>query len=96
VNPAPIDTLIWSEIGSLLTSLWIVVLLIVIFATNMLIGHNLIPSLVASEDIPRISQKARPVFYALAIMSFGLAMYFLSRVVELAGVLRLFYADYWI
>jgi hypothetical protein len=41
-------------------------------------------------------QKTRPAFYALAILAFALAMFFLSRVVDLAGVLRDFWPDYWI
>ena len=96
MDPAPIGSSEWSEIGRLLTDLWIVVLFIVLFATNMLFGHNFIPSLVASGHIQRSWQKARAPFYALAVVSFGLALFFLSRVVDFAGVLRDFWSDYWI
>ena len=96
MDPAPIDSAMWNEIGSTLSFLWLVVLFVVLFATNMILGHNLIPSLVASRHIPDKMQKARPIFYALALASFGLALFFLSEVVDSAGVLRLFWADYWI
>ena len=96
MDPAPIGSVEWSSIGSLLTNLWLVVLFIVIFATNMILGHNLIPSFVASRHIPGDWQKTRPAFYALALASFGVALYFLAKVVDAAGVLRLFWADYWI
>ena len=80
----------------MLTSLWAVVAFIIIFATNMILGHNLIPSMVASRHIPDTWQKTRPAFYALAIISFALAIFFVYRVVDLAGVLRDFWPDYWI
>lgn len=96
MDPSAIGSAQWSEIGSLLTNLWVVVLLIVLFATNMLIGHNFLPSLVASHHLPPTVQRTRPVFYALALACFGLALFFLSRVVDIAGVLRAFWPDYWI
>ena len=96
MDPSALSNAEWREIGALLTNLWVVVLLIVLFAANMLIGHNGVPSLVASQHLPRTWQRVRPVFYAMAIVSFGLAIFFLGRVVDLAGVLRQFWADYWI
>ena len=96
MDPSAITSPLWDDIGKLLISLWAVVLLIVLFATNMLIGHNFLPSLLATRDVPQSFQKTRPAFYALALICFGGAMYFLSRVVDFAGVLRGFWADYWI
>ena len=96
MDPASIGSTEWSEIGSLLTNLWVVVLFIVLVATNMLLGHNFIPSLVASRHVPDSLQKVRPAFYLLALVCFGLALFFLARVVDDAGVLRRFWADYWI
>ena len=96
MDPAALGSPEWSEIGKLLTNLWLVVLFVVLFATNMLFGHNLIPSLVATRDIPDNLQKTRPVFYALALVCFALALFFLSQVVDDSGVIRRFWADYWI
>ena len=96
MDPATIGSLEWSEIGKLLTGLWIVVLFIVLFATNMLLAHNFIPSLVASGHLQNSLQKTRVVLYALALVCFGLAIFFLSGVVDSAGVLRDLFPDYWI
>lgn len=96
MDPAPLTTAEWRELGALLTNLWIVVAFVVFFAANMILGHMCIPSLVESRHIPDRWQKTRPVFYALAIISFILALVFLARVVDFAGVLRSFWADYWI
>ena len=56
----------------------------------------MIPSLVASKDIPAIVNKTRPVFYLLAVVCFVIAMLFLSAVINEADVLRRFWEDYWI
>lgn len=91
MDPAAIDAQIWSEIGSLLRNLWLVVLFVILFAANMLIGHNFIPSFYASGHISNTWQKARLIFYAGAIISILLAVYFLIQVIDRAGVLR----DFW-
>ena len=96
MEPAPLGAFEWSEIGKLLTSLWFMVLFIVLFAASMLIGHNSIPSLVASGHLARSWEKARVPIYAVTFTCFGLAMFFLVQVVDLAGVLRRFWEDYWI
>ena len=96
MDPAALGSSQWSEIGKMLTSLWAVALFVVLFAANMLLGHNLIPSMVASRHIPESWQRVRPVFYALAILSFVLAVFFIYRVVDFAGVLRDFWPNYWI
>ena len=96
MDPSPISSAQWSEIGKLLTSLWLMVAFVILFATNMIIGHNAIPSLVASQHLPVSTRKLMPIFYGLAVASFTAAMFFLSRAVDFAGVLRGFWADYWI
>ena len=96
MDPAPLTTAEWSELGALLTNLWIVVAFVVLFAATMIVGHICIPSLVESRHIPDRWDRTRPIFYAVAILSFVLAMVFLARVVDYAGVLRQFWDVYWI
>ena len=96
MDPASIGTPQWTEISSLLIDLWVVVLFVILVAANMLLGHNFIPSLVASGHLPEKVQKTRAAFYGLALIFFGLAIFFLARVVDRASVLRDFWADYWI
>lgn len=96
MDPAALANYEWTEIGKLLTNLWIMVGLIVFFATNLIIGHIFIPSLVASSHIPNIAEKSRPAFYAMAILSFAAATYVLFQVIDLSDVLSRIYDDYWI
>ncbi len=96
MDPTALGPSEWSEVSKLLINLWFVVLFVVIFATNMLLGHNFIPSLVASGHVPASLQRVRPLFYALAIASFCAAIYFLVQVIDYAGVLRRIYESFWI
>ena len=96
IDPRVIGLESWSELGQLLRSLWLAVLFIVLFASNMILGHIMIPSFLTSGHIPDSFRKARPPLYGLATVSFVLAMFFLARAVDYAGVLRNFWPDYWI
>ena len=86
----------WSDIGKLLTYMWIVVALVASFATNMLVGHALIPSLVGTFHLPAFLQRTRPIFYGAAVLSLGLAVFMLVQVIGLSDVLERFWDDYWI
>ncbi len=96
LDPGTISPASWSELGNLLRSVWLAVLFIVLFASNMLLGHNMLPSFIASGHLGTGWQKARPVLYTGAIISFGLAIFFIGRAANFAGVLRNFWPDYWI
>ena len=96
MDPAGLANFEWTEIGKLLINLWIMFGLILFAAGNMLIGHVFIPSLVASYHLPRFLQKTRPLFYAATVVSVGLVIFVLYRVIELADVLARFWEDYWI
>ena len=96
MDPLPLGPVQWSEIGKLIVTLWIVVLFIVLLAANIIVGHNFIPSFVMSGHLSSSWHKARLVFYAFAIISFGLMLFFLSRVIDLAGVLVDVWDSYWI
>ena len=96
MDPASIGAPEWKEIYSLLTNLWIVVAFTVLFAANMIIGHNVLPSHLAAKDIPQSFQKIRVGFYTVAVVSIGLALFFFVRVVDLADVIQDFWNEYWI
>jgi hypothetical protein len=96
VDPEPLLNAQWSELGNLLTNIWIMVIFIVFFALNMLIANNWLTSLTETRHIPPSLRRLRPGFYVVSIASFGCAMYFLSRAVDHAGVLRDFWPNYWI
>ena len=84
MDPAHLGPAEWAEIGKLVTNLWFMVGMIVLFATNMLIGHVFVPSLVASRHLPDSCSRVRGVFYALAIISFAVFVFFLIRAIDVA------------
>ena len=97
MDPAPIGALEWKEIYNLLTNLWMVVAFTVLFAANMIIGHIIIPSHIATKDIPEnLFQKVRVGLYTVALLSIGLALFFFIRVVDLADVIQDFWSESWI
>ena len=97
MDPEAIGLSTWSEIGKTLTNLWLVVLFTVLVAGNLLVAHNLVPSFVASRHVAADARKAGVAFYLLAIISLGLALFFLARVIGLANdTLRLFWESFWI
>ena len=77
--------------------------MIVLFATNMLIGHVFVPSLVASRHLPDSCSRVRGVFYALAMISFAAFVFFLIRAIDVAvlsndgnGVIDRIFPKFWI
>ncbi|MCI0438827.1 MAG: hypothetical protein L0177_06805 [Chloroflexi bacterium] len=97
MDPNAITPDIWANIGGVLSTLWLVVLSIVLFATCMLLGHNLLPSFIASGHVPEKYQRTRVGFYALAIIFFIAALVFLGMVVgEANTTIRMFFERFWI
>jgi hypothetical protein len=96
MDPVALGPAQWSDLSKLLISLWCVAGFVVLFAANMLVGHIFIPSLVGSFHLPSIAQRARPVFYAIGLISIAGAAYELVLVIDLADVLETFWSDYWI
>lgn len=96
MEPAPLGAVHWSELGSMLFAMWMVVIFVVLFAANMIVGHNLLPSFIASRHVPESMQKVRLFFYACAIICFLIAVYFFVSMVQQGDVLNAFWPDYWI
>ena len=87
----------WNHIGELLTSLWIVAGLVFFFAANMLMGHVVIPSLVITLHLHPVFNRARPLFYVVAVVSLLIAIFLAVAVVKcLLEVLPTFWNDFWI
>ena len=96
IDPGFIGPASWQELGNLQRSLGLAVLFVVLFASNMLIGHNMIPSFIGSRHISESWGRVRPVLYGFAMVFFALAIFFIGRAVDHAGVLRDFWPVYWI
>jgi len=96
LDPAGLGNFEWTDIGNLLTYLWVAVAFVLFSATSLLVGHALIPSLAESFHLPPNSQKTRSAFYMLAAVFFGLAAVALYMAIDLSDVLARFWNDYWI
>lgn len=96
MDPSALGHIEWAEMGQLLISLWVVVLFIVLFAANIIVGHNFLPSFVMSGHVPQYFHKVRIAFYAFAFICLAIAVFFFIRVVGQADVLKRFWPDYYI
>jgi hypothetical protein len=96
MDPSPLGSAEWTDIGSLVRNLWLMVALVIFFASNIIVGQIFIPSLVASHQLPVGMSKARPVFLALAVVSLGLVIVVLVQTIALSDVLERIYDTYWI
>ena len=97
IDPNYINSAIWADIKIFTQNMKFFVLFIIIFAANMLVGHNAIPSLVKSHHLPASVSKLRPPIYVVALISFVAAMYFV--ITAFAGgleAIRAIYPDFWI
>ncbi|KAA1284982.1 MAG: hypothetical protein EGP03_05410 [SAR202 cluster bacterium] len=97
IDPNYINSAIWADIKIFTQNIKFFVLFIIIFAANMLVGHNAIPSLVKSHHLPASVSKLRPPIYVVALISFVAAMYFV--ITAFAGgleAIRAIYPDFWI
>ena len=97
IDPTYINSAIWADIKIFTQNIKFFVLFMIIFAANMLIGHNAIPSMVKSRHIPASMSKLRPPIYVIALGSFVAAMYFV--ITAFGGgldAIRALYPDFWI
>lgn len=97
IDPNYISAAVWADIKIFTHNMTFFVLFIIIFAANMLIGHNAIPSLVKSRHLPALLSKLRPPLYLVAAVSFAAAIYFV--VTAFAGgldAIRAIYPEFWI
>ena len=97
MDPSYISTEYWAEIKVFTSNMGLFVLCIIIFAANMLVGHNAIPSLIASHHLPRSWNKLRPPIYVVAIVAFVAAIYFVFTAFSSGlDAIEHIYPDYWI
>ena len=97
MDPSYISTEYWAEIKVFTSNMGLFVLCIIIFAANMLVGHNAIPSLIASHHLPRSWNKLRPPIYVVAIVAFVAAIYFVFAAFSSGlDAIEHIYPNYWI
>ncbi len=72
-DPSFITTEQWSQLSTLVTTLWLCYALAILISFDLLIGHAVIPSMVASGHLPQGLNRIRPLFYGIAILG-GIAI----------------------
>ena len=91
MNPGLIGPGDWNSLASLLITLWLFAVVSVIFTVNLLIGHAIIPSLGYTDQLPRWGPLARPLFYLVALLALGAAVFLALRLGNQLGILNLIY-----
>ena len=97
IDPNYISAAVWADIKIFTYNIKFFVLFMIIFAANMLVSHNAIPSLVKSHHVPASLSKLRPPLYLVAVVSFAAAIYFV--VIAFGGgldAIRAIYPKFWI
>mgnify|MGYP005863890525 CR=1 FL=1 len=75
MDPIRPDTAVWNQVDALTGSLTAFVGFVVLGAFALVLGHAIIPSLAASNRLPRGVERQRPVFYAVSVAAFALAIF---------------------
>tara|TARA_Y100000590_G_C15042141_1_gene759271 strand:- start:24 stop:314 length:291 start_codon:yes stop_codon:yes gene_type:complete len=96
MDPTPITSAQWAQIGLMLTNLWIVVAFVFSASATLLLAHAIIPSLVITAHLPESFSKLRVVFYLLGFVSILAGAFFMWKVIGYSEVISTFYPDYWI
>jgi hypothetical protein len=86
----------WDQIGRVMVLLYLFVGLALNGALALLLGHAIIPSLVATADAPDAVQVFRRVLYPVSAVSLVLTVFTLGWALYLAvDVLRQIYPRFW-
>ena len=97
MDPNVIGPDAWEAVSLFLRYIWLFVLSILVFASNMLIGHNAIPSLVQSRHISSSFQKLRVPVYTVAVIAFGAALVCVFLAFQHGrDAINLIYPEFWI
>jgi hypothetical protein len=96
MDPEYINSTDWREIGNLLHFFWFVLIFAIGFGFNFLVAHAVIPSLIGTGHLPQRINSARRVFYAGAFGALALVLFYLSRIVGEAHILKGFWERWWI
>lgn len=79
IDPRTITGADWPDISLLVTFLWVVVVFNIGFAFAMLIGHAVIPSMIATGHIPSRLHSLRPFLYAAGLAALLVVIFIVSN-----------------
>lgn len=86
----------WLQVNNGLIWFWLFLACVIFFATCTLFAHVFIPSLVSTRQLPQRTLNMRPLFYGLAIIALGAAIYSFAEIVTHLWVLYHIYGKIWI
>ena len=95
-DPGAISASDWLQIGKWLTRLWVYFFFIVAFAFTFLTAHAVIPSLVASGQLPQQAVKLRPLMYGGCLLLLAGAGVFMNWTFDKSHLLEQFWGRFWI
>ncbi|MSQ15046.1 MAG: hypothetical protein EXR50_04185 [Dehalococcoidia bacterium] len=93
MEPQVIDGDSWAKLSTLLIWLYLFAAGMVTFALSTLIGHGVLPSLVATRHLPANVQSVRPVLYIFGIVALVAAIFCFSNVLGLTSVMYGIYTN---
>jgi hypothetical protein len=96
LDPAPLTSLTWAEIGKLLHHLWYYFGLVVAFGLLTLTSMAVIPSLVSTSALPKSANLLRFSLFITGLGLLVLALVVLGSIIEIAHLLDKIYDRYWI
>ena len=96
MDPEFITTSHWAGISTTLRFLWLYWLFMIGFASNMLLAHAIIPSLISSGQLPEAIGRVRPMLYLGAAGILGIAIIFFVFSVANADIIGEFWGRWWI
>ena len=97
MDPAFLTNFEWTELGKTITLLWVFLLLIVLFAANLILAHVFIPSLVSTGGLSQERARLlRPALYAFSFTSLAALAWVFFSLVRHRGILSQIYERLWI
>ncbi len=96
MDPGVLTQAEWNEIPKAIIFLWVFVFFMVSAAFSFLLGHGVIPSLIASRHISRSVQRIRPLFYLAALGAISSAVFLIANAISTMKVIGNFWTRWFI
>ena len=96
MDPSYVSSDIWHDLSTMLRLFWVYLFVIIGFASNFLIAHAIIPSLVDSGQLPTRIARLRPLFYLGALSILAVAVVVLVLAITSADVAGRILDRWWI
>lgn len=100
MDPSQLSHVNWSDTGSILHFIWLIVIFVILFAAVMVMAHAVMPSLLASGHVPEglrnFVRKQRAPMYLTAIALLGVVAFWFYKATNAAHEIRLIWPRDWI